>query len=121
MRIYKILFFSALLFFIACKHEPEGIIKKDNMANILTDIHIVDGGTYALPQLPDTLYKYALPKYLAVFKKYGTDTVQFNKSFRYYAEKPEDLDAIYDEVLKKIQFKTDSVNKVKTKEPKKVE
>jgi hypothetical protein len=82
------------------------------MAPLLTEIHMVDGSMYNLMQTPDTLYKYGTAKYLAVFKKYHTDSVQFRKSFKYYTAHPDLLQNIYEQVSKNIKQKTDSLNKV---------
>src|SRR5476651_608873 len=82
---------------------------------IIFDLHIVDGMLYNIPQQPDSLYKYSAGNYALIFKKYHTDSVQFKKSFKYYTANPEQLQAIYDDVLKLLQAKYDSVNKIKVK------
>ena len=114
MHKYNKLFFSVLIFLVACKsaHTPDGIIKKEQMANLLTEIHIVDGSMYIVMQVPDTLYKYGTAKYLSVFKKYNTDSAQFRKSFKYYSSNPDLLQGIYEQVTKNIKQKRDSLNKV---------
>ncbi|WP_183573462.1 DUF4296 domain-containing protein [Mucilaginibacter sp. X5P1] len=117
MRKYITLFFSVLLFLSACSNgTPSGIIDKDNMIALLTDVHIVDGTMITVSQAPDTLYKYGKGKYQAVFAKYHTDSAQFRKSFIYYAaNKPVEFADMYDQILKKLQFKTDSINKLVSK------
>jgi hypothetical protein len=114
MRKYNSLFFSVLLFLIACAGNsiPPGIIKQEQMGNLLTEIHIIDGGVYNVMQDPDTVYKYSIGKYLAIFKKFNTDSAQFKKSFRYYSLHPEILSAIYDKVTINLKQKTDSLTKI---------
>jgi len=114
MHKYNKLFFSVLIFLAACSSNktPDGIIPQAKMTNLLTDIHIVDGSMYNIMQLPDSLYKYGTDKYLMVFRKYHTDSVQFKKSFQYYASNPEKLQAIYDQITINIKTKSDSVNKL---------
>jgi len=114
MHKYNKLFFSVLIFLAACSGNkiPDGIIAQDKMTNLLTDIHIVDGSMYNVMQLPDSLYKYGTDKYQMVFRKYQTDSVQFKKSFQYYASNPDKLQAIYDQVTINIKTKSDSVNKI---------
>jgi hypothetical protein len=116
MHKYNRLFFSVLIFLIACKGNkiPDGVLGQDEMTNLLTDIHIVDGGMYNVMQMPDSLYKYGTDKYLIVFKKYHTDSVQFRKSFKYYTDNPEKLEAIYEQITKNIKLKSDSLNKLST-------
>ena len=117
MRKYITLFFSVLLFLSACSNgTPDGIIDKDRMIALLTDVHIVDGTLITIPQTPDTLYKYGKGRYLAIFAKYHTDSAQFKKSFTYYAgTKPVEFSDMYDQVLKNLQAKTDSVTKLMMK------
>ncbi|MGZ3752723.1 MAG: DUF4296 domain-containing protein, partial [Mucilaginibacter sp.] len=75
-------------------------------------IHIVDGSMYNVLQMPDTLYKYGTGKYLALFKKYQTDSVQFKNSYRYYCSNPDVLEVMYQQVTLNIKQKADSVNKL---------
>jgi len=114
MHKYNKLFFSVLIFLAACSGNkvPNGIIAQDEMTNLLTDIHIVDGSMYNVVQVPDSLYKYGTDKYRLVFNKYHTDSVQFKKSFKYYSDHPEKLQAIYEQITIIIKQKSDSVNKV---------
>jgi hypothetical protein len=121
MHKYIILFFLVLTILCSCGGDsaPDGILKKTEMVNVLTDVHIVDGSLISLSQAPDTLYKYGYPKYSAVFKKDNTDSAQFRMSFKYYSLKPALLIDIYDKVLKNLQQKTDSLTKLLTAENKK--
>src|SRR5689334_6358126 len=98
MRIYKSLFFLGLLVLTACKsnNTPSDIIPQKTMPAILAEMNIVDGGLYNISQLPDSLYIYGMGHYLAIFKKYHTDTVQFKNSYTYYTKNPEKLNTIYD-------------------------
>ncbi|MES2279530.1 MAG: DUF4296 domain-containing protein [Bacteroidota bacterium] len=116
MRIYKYLFFLGLLAFCACIGEakvPGDVISEDRMPALIADIHIVDGDLYNVAQVPDTLYKYSMGNYQAVFKKHHTDSTQFKKSFTWYTKHPVRLDAIYDDVIKILQTKVDSIAKIK--------
>lgn len=110
MRKYIILFFSGLLLLVACKRTPGGIIKPDEMASLLTDVHLADGSMVSIPQIPDSIYKYGMGKYLDIFKKHHVDSAQFRQSYKYYTMHPDELVSIYDEVLKKLVAKSDSIN-----------
>ena len=114
MLKYNKLFFFVLIFLIACRGNktPDGIINQEQMTNLLTDIHIVDGGLYSVTQMPDSLYKYGADKYLMVFKKYHTDSIQFKESFKYYTTNPEKLATMYEQIAKNIKQKSDSLNKI---------
>lgn len=114
MHKYNKLFFSVLLFLAACASNPvpKGIIKEDQMISLLTDIHIVDGSMYTVMQQPDSLYKHGTGRYLAVFNKYHTDSVEFKKSFKYYCSNPETLQTMYEQITATLKLKTDSINKL---------
>jgi hypothetical protein len=69
-----------------------------------------------MSQEQDTLYKYGTYRYLVLFKKFHTDSAQFRRSYKYYANQPEKLVAIYDQVLKNLQAKSDSITKLLAKQ-----
>jgi Domain of unknown function (DUF4296) len=121
MHKYIKLFFFVLIFLAACRGNktPTGILDKERMTNLLTEIHLVDASMYSLYQVPDTLYKYGTGKYLAVFKKYHTDSVQFKKSFKYYSLKPDALSDIYEQITNNLKHKSDSLNKINLEQIKK--
>ena len=120
MHKYITLFFSAALFLCACngKNIPRDVLQPDAMANVLTEMHVIDGTIYNVMQAPDSLYKYGAGKYAAMFKRLHTDTAMFNKSMRFYSNQPDKLLAVYDQVDLKIKNKIDSINKLQLSESK---
>ncbi|MFI5159769.1 MAG: DUF4296 domain-containing protein [Sphingobacteriales bacterium] len=114
MQKYKSLFFSLLLFVCACGSDktPKDVLSNKTMVGLLTEIHIADGSVFNTVQIPDSVYKYATGRYLFIFKSFHTDSVQFRKSMKYYAGKPEVLEKIYEQVKANINIKTDSLNKI---------
>ena len=114
MHKYIFFFFWVTLILTSCKHatSDQAVINRDKMVSLLTDLHIVDGGMYnSVSVNPDTLYKYGNGRYLALFKRYQVDSSMFRKSLKYYTGKPVELQAMYDEILKRLAAKTDSANK----------
>jgi Domain of unknown function (DUF4296) len=118
MRKYIILFFSVFPFLFACNSGGSSgdVMPEDQMIAVLTAVHLADGRLINISQAPDTLYKYGTSRYLAVFKKFHTDSAQFRRSYQYYSTEPEKFADMYDKVLKILQAKTDSLNKLLTKE-----
>ncbi|MDF2431531.1 MAG: hypothetical protein JWP44_1162 [Mucilaginibacter sp.] len=113
MHKYIALFFSVTFFLTACKgSHPEGIIDHNRMIRLLTEVHIVDGSLYSVSQSPDSLYKYGVGSYVALFKRFHTDTTQFKKSMAYYTTQPTELQEMYVQVQQILKQKTDSLNKV---------
>jgi len=117
MRIYKTLFFSVLLVLTACNSNPvpNNVIQPKQMALVIADLHIVDGGLYNISQTPDSMYKYGMGNYKQVFKQHHVDSAQFGKSFKYYTTNPKVLAEIYGQVIGTLQAKYDSVKKVVVK------
>lgn len=113
MRKHLLLFFSALLFIVACSgNKRDGsIIDPDKMVLILTDIHLVDG-SMMIYGMSDSLYKYGTNRYSLIFKKHGIDSASFNKSLKYYSGEPDEIIKIYDSVDKLLTAKSDSISKV---------
>ena len=87
-------------------------VRPETMVPVLVDLHIVDGGLYNISQAPDSMYKYGMGNYIQVFKKHHTDSLTFRKSFKYYTTNPKLMTEIYDNVVKILQAKSDSVDKV---------
>jgi hypothetical protein len=115
MRKHNILFFLALLFLGACigSNVPDGIIKPDKMTSLMVDVHMVDGSIYDIDaQTPDSLYKHGINRYLKVFKRHRTDSLQFKKSLEYYSLHTEQLEEMYAEITEILQAKIDSINKI---------
>ncbi len=117
MRKHLTLFFSALIFIASCKDNKgdTGVIDKNKMALILTDVHLVDGSLQA-HGVNDSIYKYGANRYKLVFKKYGIDSTLFNKSLKYYAGDPKQMVAIYDNIAKLLTAKNDSATKEQNKQ-----
>jgi uncharacterized protein DUF4296 len=118
MLKYNRLLFSLLLFVTACvSHDtPKDVLDQKTMTSLLTELHIIDGSLYTVMQVPDTLYKYGHGKFLVVFKKYHTDSVQFKKSMQYYCNRPDLLQTIYQTVGDNIKQKNDSLTKANQKQ-----
>jgi hypothetical protein len=119
MRFYLVLFFYVSVFFISCtgydRKIPPGIIPEHDMAELLTDIHIVDGSLYNIPQQPDSISKHGLGMYLAVLKAHNTDTATFKKSMKFYSTRPDILNEIYTGINSRLTKKLDSLQKIKPK------
>jgi hypothetical protein len=118
MLKYITLFFSVSFFLSACMSDktPNDIINHDRMTNLLTEVHLIDGRLYLVKQEPDSLYKYGTGRYVALFKKYHTDSVQFKKSMNYYTSQPLELQKMYDQIGLNLKKKTDSLNKLQIKQ-----
>ena len=118
MHKHIFLFFWALIFLYACNSTPKGIIKPHEMTQLMVDVHIADGSLSTI-DIPtgDSLYKYGYNRFVLVFKKHHTDSIQFKNSLKYYTMNPDKLEAVYADVTKILQVKLDSVNKLQIPTP----
>jgi Domain of unknown function (DUF4296) len=118
MQKYKSLFFSLFLFVYACSGNkaPKGTIDTATMVGLLTEVHIADGSMYNTVQVPDSLYKYGTARYIKVFQNFHIDSAEFRKSMQYYANNPELLTKIYEQVSVNLSKKMDSLNKANQKQ-----
>jgi hypothetical protein len=116
---------TAILWF-GCKPAiPDGIIKPDKMEKILYDMHMVDGYISTI-YVVDSAKKVAAAYYKGIYKKFGTDSAEYNKSLLWYNTNPKELETMYkniqkaltkqkkgtelaDLMIKKKQFKADSL------------
>lgn len=116
---------TAILWFGCKPGIPDGIIKPDKMEKILYDMHMVDGYISTI-YVVDSAKKVAAAYYKGIYKKFGTDSAQYNKSLLWYNTNPAALEAMYkniqksltkqkkgtalaDLMIKKKQFKADSL------------
>ncbi|HWZ36249.1 MAG TPA: DUF4296 domain-containing protein [Mucilaginibacter sp.] len=116
MRKHIILFFSALLFLFACNDDKntKDILDRQAMISVLVDVHLVDGALSNESNM-DSLYRNT-GRYFYVFKQHHTDSARFRKSMLYYTRQPDYFLKMYDDVIRTLQAKSDSMNKIVAKE-----
>jgi hypothetical protein len=94
-----VLIFSAL---VSCGESelkiPEGIIPRDSMIMLMSDIHLAEARLLIGGGGVDMKNKYLQN----VLYRHGTDTARFNRSFNFYSDHPEYFTKMYDEVIVEI-------------------
>jgi len=117
MYKYITALFLVSLFLFSCggNNTPDGIIEQKRMTSLLTEVHLVDGRMYGIMQSQDSINIYGTKRYDALFKRFNIDSVQFKRSLKYYAMQPVQLQKMYDEILKDLKTKSDSINKIQPK------
>lgn len=93
--------------------EPEQLISKEKMADILYDLAIL---TAAKNTSTDILVQNKIETMEYLYTKYGIDSTQFVENNLYYASIPSDYVAIYTEVdsrLEAVQKIMDKARKIK--------
>jgi hypothetical protein len=89
--------------------EPENLIPREKMSDILYDMALLDAIDNSYPQV---LSENDLKVMEFLFKKYGIDSLQFVQSDLYYASVPADYQKIYEAVEERLTQKRDSISEV---------
>src|SRR5690606_1972729 len=94
-----------LILLVGCKEgPPAGVLKKDNMTNILYDIHLSEG--YLYTSAVDSMRQKTADFNEGIYQHYQTDSVTVRQSLEYYASRPQVLQDIYNDIqgrLKKVE------------------
>ncbi|MBC8054003.1 MAG: DUF4296 domain-containing protein [Sphingobacteriaceae bacterium] len=93
--------FFLFVFFSSCgDNTPKGVLSKDVMVPLLTDLHLADG--YASMVYGDSARIKTAIVYKALYKKYNTDSAGLRSTLKYYTERPDELGLMYKEVEKNL-------------------
>lgn len=115
-----LLFLVVVLMFVGCKDEavkePERLIDKETMQNIIYDLALLDAIKY---NEPATTEKYKVNPKEFIYRKYKVDSLQFAQNNIYYASNFEEYKSMYDNVVKRIETKKTAIDAVLKKERKK--
>lgn len=109
-----------LFFSVSCKKElvkePENLIEKEKMVDIIYDLSLLDAIKYQQPLSLDSLE--SNPKKF-VFKKYKVDSLQFAQSNMYYAADFDTYKEMFDEISARLEKeKKSNEKKLKAEEKK---
>ena len=81
------------------KATPENLLSKENMVSVMMDIQLADA-TINLSNYGQGNYPNDKQKLLtAIYAQHKVTKKQFEESFSYYVEHPEEFQKIYDDVI----------------------
>lgn len=107
--MHKKIFFLAimLLLAVACRKEsfpkPPHLVSRDQMIDILTDIHLADAIYQTQRYTSDELNKFSETEfYYSVLHKHKVADSTFETSLIYYSSRPKDFEKIYTRVLNRL-------------------
>jgi hypothetical protein len=89
--------------------EPENLIPREKMSEILYDMALLDAIDNSYPQV---LTENDLKVMDFLYEKYGIDSLQFAQSDLYYASVPVEYQKIYEAVEQRLTQKRDSISEV---------
>ncbi|MCE6989200.1 DUF4296 domain-containing protein [Dyadobacter sp. CY323] len=102
------------LLFSSCSEDekpPQGTFTEEQMATILTDIHLAESrvNRLQLRSLDSSLMIFNKLK-SDIWKKNKVDTLAYRESYNYYMSRPEIMTRIYEKVTKKIEIREKNNN-----------
>ena len=84
--------------------RPDNLIPDDQMADILTEVHMAEAQVSRLSlrsiDSSNIAYKHLESQ---IFKKFGVDTATYRTSYIFYSSHPADMAAIYQRVTEKLK------------------
>jgi len=107
------LYIFMLICLFACQKRPvkipEKVLNQNEMTSLLTDLHLAQSALSSIP-LSDTIANphdtihspksYSMDDYiLFILKQHDIDTATFKRSIKFYGERPELLEEVYDSVI----------------------
>ena len=112
----KILFFIfagvLTLTFFSCDGRPKGVLNKNDMTNILFEMHKLDGSFVA----KNIYYNSGDEKeryYKSILDKYNTTQADFDSSLIWYSKNPKKFEKIYETVYEQLNQLDEDVKKGK--------
>lgn len=102
---FLLAFFSIFLF--ACTDSdtiavPDSVLAKEKMADVMTDIHLLEATLNLHVGSTDKLGPDGKPINVNIYKKHQITKEQFDESYKFYTENPELLAEVYQLVLNKL-------------------
>jgi hypothetical protein len=104
-QLWSLLLLSWLL--TACTapedERPDNLLSEDQMANILTEVHLAEARVSRLSlrsiDSSNLAYKHLESQ---IFKRFNVDTAAYRKSYIFYSSHPADMEVIYKQVTEKL-------------------
>lgn len=96
-----------VLFFSCEKKErvPEGILTKDQMVNVLSELYIVEQKINTVSVKRDSLNQIFATMKDRVFKKTGVTDSVFRQSLNYYMDRPQTFEIIYTALIDSLNLR----------------
>lgn len=104
LKFVSILLLVGILVAPACGRYriPKGYPKPEEMAAILTDLHLVESTIAFLPGQPSSHNSEIPGNFKFVLEKYGLTPVEFDTIRKWYVDQPELYQSVYDMVLARL-------------------
>jgi hypothetical protein len=101
-----------IIFIFSCSNvkkssQPENLFSKDKMANLLTDLYVIEG---AISSNRNAYVQSGVRPSAYIYNKYDMDSLTFKENFNYYTDRVEDYLSIINQVQDNLKSLQDSVS-----------
>ena len=116
-------FFVLVVFFMlaGCKEpvvkEPDHLIEREAMVNLLYDLSILEVVKY---QNPPSLKNYKKDVMTYIYKKHKIDSLQLVQNNRYYASNYKDYKKIFEEIKARVDTEVKLLDSLQTRKERKI-
>jgi len=110
-----IIYFVFFISVISCNNNDKAkdLIPKNQVIDIVTDIHLAEGALKIYEIYPDSIQKKAPIYYATVYKKHHVNEKQFKDSYEYYYKNPAELEKMMDKVTEILSKKESGIEEEK--------
>ena len=114
--LYHISLMFLLVLSISCDRAPNGVLSKNDLANLIVDLQMADAYIESHRQdYPNDSTKQVLKQ--SIFKKHGVTSEEYDSSLVWYSHNMEDYVKAHDMALGKLKERYDKLAKNNSKEP----
>lgn len=85
--------------------EPESVLSREQMVDLMMDIYLAEARTNLLPIERDSAYKLFLPFQDSLLHRKEIPDSLLKKSYAYYLQRPAELEAIYDAIIDSLSLR----------------
>jgi hypothetical protein len=115
MRQLTLFLFSFSLFLFSCQQKktpekPAYLIDKDEMVNIMVDMHIVETAANLKVYPPDSAQQMYQNHFASIYLTHEVTKEKFDSSLYYYSTQTDQMNVIYDQILENISEMESQVN-----------
>jgi Fic family protein len=108
----KLIAIFFIIFSFSCSNikkssRPENLFSKDKMADLLTDLYVIEG---AISSNRNAYTQSGVLPSSYIYEKYDMDSLTFKENFNYYTDRVEDYLSIINQVQDNLKSLQDSVS-----------
>jgi len=99
---------TSFVIFSSCSSKervPEGVLTKDQMVNVLIELHIAEEKVNQLKLPIDSSKTLAAVMKDKVLEKTNVEDTVFEDSFNYYLDRPKEMEQIYTAIVDSLQLR----------------